>query len=145
MFRLEKFLFDVMPMTAEQKKSFDKSVNICIDQFDAQDFNKNEAGFIRNDISQLARAQSQSEYDSIMRRLVELRKDGSIDDKTTDEEAFAQIIPRYSQHVSEINQWLEMSNGSVMTKVNDAYDKALKDLKIDKPPVDSSSSSSVSE
>ena len=49
-----------------------KSFQCTIDQFDSQDFNLNEAGWIRNDISQLARATSQSQYDAIMRRLVEL-------------------------------------------------------------------------
>ena len=35
---------------------------VPIDQFDSEDFNMNDFGYIRNDISQLARAQSVQEY-----------------------------------------------------------------------------------
>ena len=109
-----------------------KEFKCTIDQFDAQEFNKNEAGWIRNDISQLARATSQSQYDAIMRRLVELKQEGGIDDKTSIDEAIAMIKPRYAQSPNEIQQFIEMTNGNVMDKVNAAYQQALKDVHPDK-------------
>ena len=51
----------------------------AVDQYDKQDFNLNDNGFIRNDICQLMRAQSQSEYDSKLRSLAEL-PDSSLPD-----------------------------------------------------------------
>ncbi len=126
MFRLEK---PIIPQRfVESRKEF-----MCsIDQFDSQDFNQNEAGWIRNDISQLARATSQSQYDAIMRRLVELKQEGGIDEKTSIDEAIAMIKPRYAQSPNEIQQFLEMTNGDVMEKVTAAYQEALKDVHPDK-------------
>ena len=109
-----------------------KSFQCTIDQFDSQDFNLNEAGWIRNDISQLARATSQSQYDAIMRRLVELKQEGGIDEKTSIDDAIAMIKPRYAQSPNEIQQFIEMTNGNVMDKVNAAYQQALKDVHPDK-------------
>lgn len=103
-----------------------------VDQFDAQDFNENEAGWIRNDISQLARATSQSQYDAIMRRLVELKQEGGIKEGTTVEEAISQIKPRYAQSPNEIEQFIAFTNSNVMDKVNAAYQEALKEVKVDK-------------
>lgn len=103
-----------------------------VDQFDAQDFNENEAGWIRNDISQLVRATSQSQYDAIMRRLVELKQEGGIKEGTTVEEAISQIKPRYAQSPNEIEQFIALTNGNVMDKVNEAYQEALKEVKVDK-------------
>ena len=85
-----------------------KSFQCTIDQFDSQDFNLNEAGWIRNDISQLARATSQSQYDAIMRRLVELKQEGGIDEKTSIDDAIAMIKPRYAQSPNEIQQFIEI-------------------------------------
>lgn len=103
---------------------------VTIDQFDAKDFNINEAGYIRNDISQLARAQSKSEYDAIMSRLVQLKNQGGLPDGTSNEDAIAMIKPRWAQSPNEIEQFIQMTNGNVMEKVNAAYEKALKDTKV---------------
>ena len=109
-----------------------KVFQCSIDQFDSQEFNRNEAGWIRNDISQLARATSQSQYDAIMHRLVELKQEGGIDEKTSIDDAIAMIKPRYAQSPNEIQQFIEMTNGNVMDKVNAAYQQALKDVHPDK-------------
>lgn len=110
---------------------------VCVvDQFDAQPFNKNEAGWRRNDISELARATSKSQYDAIMSRLVELRQSGDIKDGTTVEQAISLIKPRFVQSPNEIEQFIEATNGSVMQRVTDAYNKALKDTKLSKDSPD---------
>lgn len=101
--------------------------DLVIDQFDAQDFNQNEAGWIRNSISELQRAQSKSEYDSIMARLVEIKSEGGIPEGTTIEQAISQIKPRWAQSPNEIEQFVAMTNGDVMERINDAYQKAIKD------------------
>lgn len=106
---------------------------VCvIDQFDAQPFNNNEAGWIRNDISQLARATSQSQYDALMRRLVEIKAEGGIKEGTSVEEAISQIKPRYAQSPNEIEQFIQMTNGDVMKKLDEAYQKSLKDVNLKK-------------
>ena len=45
--------------------NFNESVLCPVDQFDSQDFNINECGFIRNDISKLVRAASQTEHNEV--------------------------------------------------------------------------------
>lgn len=110
---------------------------VCvIDQFDAQPFNNNDAGWIRNDISQLARATSQSQYDALMRRLVEIKAEGGIKEGTSVEEAISQIKPRYAQSPNEIEQFIQMTNGDVMKKLDEAYQKSLSEVKADTSKVD---------
>lgn len=101
-----------------------------IDQYDAQDFNLNDCGFIRNDISQLMRAQSQSEYDAKMRTLVELPSE-SIPDDMSVQDALALVKPRYSQSPAELAQYAEYLANHDVRKMNDAYQKSLKDINVD--------------
>ena len=90
-----------------------------IDDYDEQDFNINEAGWIRNDISQLARAQSQAEYDAIMKRLVQRSDDP--DDGLTDEEKFAVIKPRYCQSYNDVVAFADKMAQLGINKLHDAY------------------------
>ena len=99
---------------------------IPIDQYDAQDFNLNDAGWVRNDISQLARAQSKAEFDMIMARLQVLKESKSIPDDISIDEAIASIRPRWCQSPNELEVWAEMTNGEVMSKLDDAYIKSVK-------------------
>lgn len=124
----------VTPLSFRAKVSKDYPIDFkCpIDQFDSQDFNTNDAGWIRNDISQLARATSQSQYDAIMRRLVELKQEGGLPDDMPIEQAISQIKPRYAQSPNEIEDFVKMTNGDFMERVNEAYQRALKDKSIEK-------------
>ena len=58
----------ITPLSVRAKvlSDYPNAFKCPIDQFDSKDFNTNDAGWIRNDISQLARATSQSQYDSIV-------------------------------------------------------------------------------
>ena len=113
-----------------------------IDNFDSQDFNLNDAGWVRNDISALARAQSKAEFDMIMSRLQVLPDKPGIGDDVSIEDAFKQIRPRWCQSPNELELWAQMTNGDVMDKLDAAYREALKDVKVDGN--DSSTSSSES-
>lgn len=101
------------------------SLLVPVDQFDAQDFNKNDCGWTRNDIAQIARAQSLDEYHAIVDRLVEVRQQGGLPDGITDREAFDSIKPRYAQSACEVENFVVLTNDSVMQRVDDAYRKAL--------------------
>ena len=117
----------ITPLSVRAKVSSDypNAFKCPIDQFDSKDFNTNDAGWIRNDISQLVRATSQSQYDAIMRRLVELKQEGGIPDDMTVEQAISQIKPRYAQSPNEIEEFIKMTNGDFMERVNAAYKRAL--------------------
>ena len=99
---------------------------IPIDQYDSQDFNLNDAGWIRNDICQLARAQSKAEFDLIMSRLQVLKDSKSLPDDITIDEAIRSIRPRWCQSPNELELWAEMTNGDVMSKLDEAYQKSVK-------------------
>lgn len=123
--------------------STDKSFTMTVDQFDSQDFNKNEAGWIRNDISQLARAQSLQQFDSLMRRLTQLKAEGNIKEGTSIKDAITQIKPSWAQSPTEIQQFVEMTQPAVMEKLNLAYEQSVKEKQpvvdatvVDAPAVD---------
>ena len=96
-----------------------KDTDVCagalvpIDDFDSQEFNLNEAGWVRNDISQLSRAQSLQEYNLIMSRLQVLQQSNSLPENMTIEQAFKTIKPRFCQSPNEIEQWIEFTQADV--------------------------------
>lgn len=121
-------LNNITPRSFSDSPEFVRS----IDQFDAQSFNQNDAGWLRNDISQLARATSQSQYDAIMRRLVELKQSGGLPDDLSKEDAIAMIKPRWAQSPNELEEFMAMTNDDFMARMTKAYEKAVKD----NPPKD---------
>lgn len=104
MFRTEENFVDLTPAAGAK---------VPIDNFDSQDFNLNEAGWVRNDISQLARAQSLQEYNLIMSRLQVLQDSKSLPENMTVEQAFKTIKPRFCQSPNEIEQWIEFTQADV--------------------------------
>lgn len=127
----------ITPLSVRAKvlSDYPNAFKCPIDQFDSKDFNTNDAGWIRNDISQLARATSQSQYDAIVRRLVELKQEGGIPDGMTIEQAISQIKPRYAQSPNELEDFIKMTNGDFMARIDEAYQRALKpDVKPDVVP-----------
>lgn len=106
---------------------------VPVDQYDAQDFNLNEAGWIRNDISQLARAQSKAEFDMIMSRLTEIKSSGGLPDDISIDEAIKSIRPRWCQSPNELEQFAEWTNPDVMAKLDEAYQKSVKVPENDSP------------
>lgn len=108
------------------------TASICvIDQFDAQEFNINECGVIRSDISKLARAQSQSEYDAIMKRIGISPARYGIDEKMTIKDAFERVRPRSCQSPCELQAYVD-SLPYDSASVDDAYRKALSDVDVAK-------------
>lgn len=79
----------------------------AIDNFDAQSFNINEVGVIRNDISKLARAQSQSEFDAVMKKIGTSPASYNIKDGMTLQQAFDSLKPRHLQSPCELANFAE--------------------------------------
>lgn len=122
---------------------------IPVDNFDCKDFNRNDAGWPRNDISQLARAQSQSEYDSILRRLVELKNTQTLPADMKVKDAISLIKPRYVQSPNEIDQFVSNLDSDTIASLELVYGKKReeigKDIKDVEPSSSTSADSSVSE
>lgn len=104
MFRTKDNFVDLTPTTGAK---------VPIDNFDGQEFNLNDAGWVRNDISQIARAQSLQEYNLIMSRLQVLDESKSLPDNMTVEQAIKSIKPRFCQSPNEIEQWIEFTQADV--------------------------------
>lgn len=114
MFRTEVNFVDLTPAVGAL---------VPIDNFDSQDFNLNEAGWVRNDISQLARAQSLQEYNLIMSRLQILKDSNSLPEDMTVEQAFKTIKPRFCQSPNEIEQWIEFTQADVDAAISEVISK----------------------
>lgn len=116
-----------------------KDIATCcvpIDQYDSQSFNINDFGYTRNDISQLARAQSVQEYDMIMKRLQVLKSNGDIPKDVTPQEAISRVRSRYLQSPNELLGFAESLARGDMQKLDDAYRKAMENVKVDKESVE---------
>lgn len=113
---------------------------VPIDNFDAQTFNLNDAGWSRNDICQLARAQSQSEYDAIMQRLVTIPDKKGLSDSLSKADKIRSIKPRYCQSNMELQSYAEYVATAEQAKLNEAYTKAVSETGDKVDVVDSSTS-----
>lgn len=136
MIRFENFETKRPADTRELKdiKRFN-DIGAAVDQFDAQDFNVNDCGFIRNDISQLMRAQSQAEYDMKLKSLVE-RSSNTLPSDMSISDAMKTIIPRSCQSPAELAQFAEVLASRDMDKLDDAYREALKNQQLVEQPVE---------
>lgn len=117
--------------------------SIPVDSFDVKEFNLNDAGWPRNDISQLARAQSQSEYDSILRRLVELKNTQTLPSNMKVKDAINLIKPRYVQSPNEINDFVNSLGSDTIASLELVYGKKQQDIGTDVKDGKPSSSSSA--
>lgn len=106
---------------------------VPIDQYDSEDFNKNDFGYIRNDISQLARAQSTQEYDAIMKRLTVLRANGDVPKDMKPSDALKRVRSRYLQSPNELQQYAEQMASVDMDALDAAYRKALDSTPVAEP------------
>ena len=102
----------------------DVSRHCVVDQFAGADFNLNDCGWIRNDLSNLARAQSQSEYNMIVQRLMEIKQTGGIPEDMSLEEAIKNVKPRWAQSPNELETFMAMTNQDAFDKLDAAYRKA---------------------
>ena len=100
-------------------------LEVAIEQFDAADFNRNDNGFIRNDIAQLARATSESEYQAMLKKLVVLKNDGGIPDGMKLSDAVQLIKPRYCQTPAELERFASDVARLDMEKLDEAYRKSI--------------------
>ena len=102
-----------------------------VDQYDAQPFNVNDVGTIRNDISALARAQSKSEFDMILARLNVTPDDKSLPKELTDKDALKLVRSRYCQSPLELEQYAAQLASYDSARLDAAYRESVKDVKVD--------------
>lgn len=114
-----------------------------VDQYDGQEFNINEAGYPRNDISSLARAQSKSEFDAILSRLTVTSDSKSLPKDLSDKDALKLLRSKYTQSPNELMLYAEQVAAYDVDKINAAYAEALKDKHFDE--VDEKSDSNTAE
>lgn len=103
-----------------------------VDQFDGQDFNLNDCGFIRNDLSQLMRSQSQAEYDMKLKALTEFTS-SSLPDNVSVTDAISFIMPRYTQSPSELSYFAESLAQKDIRKLSELREKRVVNDKAEQP------------
>ena len=113
--------------------------HVVIDSYDAQPFNRNDCGWIRNDISQLMRAQSQEEYNMLLHKLEVTNDTGSLPKGMKREDAIKRIKPRYAQSQVELQQYAEYLAGLDSARLDEAYARATEnkiEQKVEQPAVE---------
>lgn len=109
-----------------QTKAEVKAGHLCaVDQFGVQDFGRNDSGWPRNTISMLARCQTMEQYKMIARRLVEQPVKSDPASRLPIADQFALVRPRYAQTPGECEALALQLAQMDMSKINDAYDKAV--------------------
>ena len=98
------------------------SLVMCVDDFPSKDFNLNDAGWTANDLSKLARAQSQAEVEMILKRLAENPSTKSnLPDGVKIKDAFDMIRPRYLQTENEFVDFAERLGQKAQDNLEAAY------------------------
>lgn len=103
-----------------------------IDQFATQSFNLSDFGYPRNSIAAMAHAQSYEEYKAIASMLQTSPREFNIPKGTKFEDAIRLVRPRSCQSPAELEIFANNLADLDMEKANDAYLKALEDVKVDK-------------
>lgn len=102
---------------------------VAIDNFAAQDFFDNAAGWTRNDLAQLAAAKSKEEYMMIVERLSQRDGKFNMSDKDSIADGIKRTMSRYCQSPLEIAEFAErLANEQLVKASNDAYKNALKQV-----------------
>lgn len=78
-----------------------------VDQYLSHDFNKNDAGWLRNDLSALAAAQTKEQYELILLRLKELPTISNLPKDVPLKDAFDFIKPRSMQTENEFADFVQ--------------------------------------
>ena len=98
------------------------SLVMCVDDYPSKDFNQNESGWIANDLSKLARAQSQAEVELLLKRLSENPSTKSnLPDGVKVKDAFDLIRPRYLQTENEFVDFAERLGQKAQDSLDAAY------------------------
>lgn len=84
---------------------------VPVDQFNSQTFNLGFNGLPANDITLLARAQSDLEYQTILARLKEQPQSKTNEGKT-DKQIIAEMMPSWVQTPAEIDKFMDWYNKS---------------------------------
>lgn len=114
------------PVDFNRTKAEVKAGHLCaVDQFGVQDFGRNDSGWPRNTISMLARCQTMEQYKMIAQRLVEQPVKSDPNSRLSIADQFALVRPRYAQTPSECEALALQLAQMDMSKINDAYDKAV--------------------
>lgn len=115
MFKSERVIVKCETLTLKPSKL------MAVDQFLSGDFNKNDAGWFRNDLSALAAAQTREQYEAILRRLKEMPSSSNIPEGTKLEDAFNFIRPRYVQTENEFADFAEFMTKKGLEAQEAAY------------------------
>lgn len=96
--------------------------HLCgVDQFLTKDFNRNDAGWLRNDLSALAAAQTKEQYELILHRLKELPSKSNIPEGTLLKDAFDMIKPRMMQTENEFADFAQFMTEKGIKNAEAAY------------------------
>lgn len=85
-------------------------LQIYIDQFPSQDFNRGANGLPASDITLLSRATSSREYEMILARLKEVQLQQPDNSKKTNKQIISEIMPSWVQTPSEIDRFMDWFN-----------------------------------
>lgn len=110
-------------------------LQVYIDQFPSQDFNRGANGLPASDITLLSRATSSREYDMILARLKEVQLQQSDNSKKTNIQIISEIMPSWVQTPSEIDKFMDWYN--TMNPVSSST--------VDVPSADSADTTNTSE
>ena len=114
-----KKVIEKCPIPALPESRFSRV--IPIDKFNAQDFNKNDAGWISNDISALSRAQSMQEVEILLKRLQEFKSSSNLPEGVKLKDAFNFIRPRACQSENEFVEFAGFLGEKAKANIDAAY------------------------
>lgn len=127
------------------KKSVPVHRVLPVEQYSAQSFNINFAGWQMNDIGTLNRAQTFQQAQAILSRLVDVGTGTTnIPSNIPLKDCFNFIRPRYAQSELECLAFADAVGRYESEKIDDAYRQALSHVSVNKSSVDSSVSADSS-
>lgn len=94
-----------------------------IDQYPAQEFNRNKGGWTANDLTLLERSQTLAETELILSRLQQERANNPDNSGKSDREIILETCPAWCQTPSEIDRFVRLASTRIQEKIESRLGK----------------------
>lgn len=118
-----QMLRELPPIEQPQDKNGKVLYKLPIDQYPAQEFNRNKGGWTANDLTLLERSQTLAETELILSRLQQERAKNPDNTGKSDRDIILETRPAWCQTPSEIDRFVRLASTRIQEKIESRLGK----------------------
>lgn len=114
---------ELPPIEQPRDKNGNVMYRLPIDQYPAQEFNRNKGGWTANDLTLLERSQTLAETELILSRLQQERAKNPDNSGKSDRDIILETRPAWCQTPSEIDRFVQLASTRIQQKIESRLGK----------------------